>query len=54
MQKIYVLGEFAGRGIGHDLIDRVFTEAVVRAPVVWLVCKKISARSTFIAAMASR
>jgi GNAT superfamily N-acetyltransferase len=25
-----------GRGIGHDLIDRVFTEAVVRAPVVWL------------------
>jgi len=36
LQKIYVLGEFAGRGIGHDLIDRVFTEAVVRAPVVWL------------------
>jgi ribosomal protein S18 acetylase RimI-like enzyme len=36
LQKIYVLGEFIGRGIGRYLIESVFAEAAVTVPAVSL------------------
>lgn len=36
LQKMYVLGEFIGCGIGRDLIERVVTEAAASATAVWL------------------
>jgi diamine N-acetyltransferase len=36
LQRIYVLDEFIGRGIGRHLIESVFTEAAAKATTVWL------------------
>jgi diamine N-acetyltransferase len=36
LQRIYVLGEFIGRGIGRYLIESVFTKAAAPATAVWL------------------
>jgi diamine N-acetyltransferase len=36
LQKIYVLHEFLGQRIGHDLLDAATLEAMGRAPLLWL------------------